>query len=233
MPPSQGDLDTKDKKTKKLQPEQHTSALWGRGGWDSKPAVTHLPDSTEETAAKALSFNPQTGLPVCSISTIRRMKLMSSKLMYSISDPSDSHRIPIRNQRLLTSIQDGFFKGEYSPFPTQSWKDILKKEGKTTHKTYEQGSRDAKAYKESAIEDSLASLARQKLRGTKMLSGEKGIREGESCLALVQNPVVVGWPWTYLSWPWECAYPLAQWPSRYVSHHKNRSKKLLTWDSTG
>lgn len=69
-----------------------------------------------------------------------------------------------------------------------------RKKEKQHTKAYEQGSRDAKAYKESAIEDSLASLARQKLRGTKMLSGEKGIREGESCLALVQNPVVVGWP---------------------------------------
>lgn len=55
------------------------------------------------------------------------------------------------------------------------------------------GLRDAKGYKESAMEDSLASLAWQKLRGTKMLSGDKGIREGESCLPLAQNPVVVGW----------------------------------------
>lgn len=58
------------------------------------------------------------------------MKLMSSKLMYSISDPSDSHRIPAGNQRLLTSMQDGLCKGEYSPFPTQPWKDVLWKEGK-------------------------------------------------------------------------------------------------------
>lgn len=82
--------------------------------------VTHLPDSTEETAAKALSFRPQTGLPVCSISTIRRMKLMSSRLMYSISDPSDSHRIPARNQKPLISMPGGLFEGEYSPFTTQT-----------------------------------------------------------------------------------------------------------------
>jgi len=80
--------------------------------------VTHLPESTEETAAKALSLSPQTGFPVCSISTIRRMKLMSRRLMYSISDPSDSPRIPAGNQQPHTSVPNGFFKGKYSSFPT-------------------------------------------------------------------------------------------------------------------
>ena len=60
----------------------------------SRKKKTELPDRTVKIAAKALSLRPSMMLLEWTSSRHIRLKPTMSRMMYSISDTSDSHRMP-------------------------------------------------------------------------------------------------------------------------------------------
>lgn len=61
-----------------------------------------LPESTVKTAAKALSLSPSMTLLVWTSSKHMRLNPTTSRMMYSISEISDSHSIPAKHRHSIT-----------------------------------------------------------------------------------------------------------------------------------